>query len=51
LLQAIRVKLPFLIGLTADERKALPKLGDKSQPFIERAPDRLGWGQARSSSA
>lgn len=31
----IRQKLPFLIDLTADERRALPKLGDKSRAFVE----------------
>ena len=30
----IREKLPFLIDLTTAERVALPKLGDKTQPFV-----------------
>ena len=30
-------KLPFLLNLTADERLALPKPGDKSQAFIRKA--------------
>ena len=33
----IRQKLPFLIDLTSDERRALPKLGDKSRAFVEKA--------------
>ncbi|MBN3908554.1 MAG: hypothetical protein HWQ35_19035 [Nostoc sp. NMS1] len=33
----IREKLPFLIDLTTDERKALPKLGDKSRAFVSKA--------------
>ncbi|MBE9178486.1 hypothetical protein IQ268_07915 [Oculatella sp. LEGE 06141] len=27
----IKAKLPFLVDLTADERRALPKMGDKSR--------------------
>lgn len=30
-------KMPFLIDLGPDERKALPKLGDKSRAFVEKA--------------
>ncbi|MDZ8261866.1 hypothetical protein [Nostoc sp. ChiQUE01b] len=30
-------KLPFLIDLTTEERKALPKLGDKSRAFVSKA--------------
>ena len=30
----IREKLPFLIDLTADQRKALPKMGDKPALII-----------------
>jgi hypothetical protein len=33
----IKAKLPFLIDLTADDRKALPKLGDKSRAFVSKA--------------
>jgi hypothetical protein len=33
----IKEKLPFLIDLTADERKSLPKLGDKSRAFVIKA--------------
>jgi hypothetical protein len=33
----IKTKLPFLIDLTADERKALPKMGDKSRAFVSKA--------------
>jgi hypothetical protein len=33
----IREKLPFLIDLTVEERKALPKLGDKSRAFVTKA--------------
>jgi hypothetical protein len=33
----IREKLPFLVGLTIEERKSLPKLGDKSRAFVARA--------------
>ncbi|MFM7423802.1 MAG: hypothetical protein ACKO7W_02160 [Elainella sp.] len=33
----IRAKLPFLIDLTADDRKALPKMGDKSRAFVSKA--------------
>jgi hypothetical protein len=33
----IKEKLPFLIDLTANERKSLPKLGDKSRGFVIKA--------------
>ena len=33
----IREKLPFLIDLSADDRKALPKMGDKSRAFVSKA--------------
>jgi hypothetical protein len=33
----IREKLPFLIDLTTEERKSLPKLGDKSRAFVSKA--------------
>ncbi|MEH1924200.1 hypothetical protein [Nostoc sp.] len=37
LITTIREKLPFLIDLTTEERKALPKLGDKSRAFVSKA--------------
>jgi hypothetical protein len=33
----LKSKLPFLVDLTADERKALPKMGDKSRAFVTKA--------------
>jgi hypothetical protein len=33
----IKTKLPFLIDLTVEERKALPKMGDKSRAFVAQA--------------
>ena len=33
----IKAKLPFLVDLTLEERKALPKLGDKSRAFVGKA--------------
>jgi hypothetical protein len=33
----ISALLPFLIGLPPDERRAAPKMGDASVPFVERA--------------
>ena len=33
----IQQKLPFLIDLTVEERKALPKMGDKSRAFVSKA--------------
>jgi len=33
----IKEKLPFLIDLNANERKALPKMGDKSRAFVSKA--------------
>ncbi|MDZ7961751.1 MAG: hypothetical protein RMY34_28395 [Aulosira sp. DedQUE10] len=33
----IKEKLPFLIDLTNEERKALPKMGDKSRAFVSKA--------------
>ena len=33
----IKEKLPFLIDLNADERKTLPKMGDKSRAFVSKA--------------
>jgi hypothetical protein len=36
-ISTIRQKLPFLIDLSMEERKALPKLGDKSRAFVSKA--------------
>ena len=36
-INTIRTKLPFLIGLTPDERRDLPKMGDKSRAFVSQA--------------
>ena len=33
----IKAKLPFLTGLSAEECKALPKMGDKSRAFVSKA--------------
>jgi hypothetical protein len=33
----IKQKLPFLLDLTIEERKALPKMGDKSRAFVSKA--------------
>jgi hypothetical protein len=33
----IRQKLPFLLGLSPDERRTLPRLGDKSRAFVTKA--------------
>jgi hypothetical protein len=33
----IKDKLPFLIDLSTEERKSLPKLGDKSRAFVSKA--------------
>lgn len=33
----IKAKLPFLVDLSADDRKALPKMGDKSRAFVSKA--------------
>lgn len=33
----IKEKLPFLLDLSAEERKALPKMGDKSRAFVSKA--------------
>lgn len=34
---ALQQKLPFLVSLTADERRTMLKLGDKSQAFVQKA--------------
>jgi len=36
-IQTIRDSLPFLIDLTSDERRSLPKMGDKSRAFVDKA--------------
>ena len=36
-IQTIRQKLPFLIDLTPEERRTLPRIGDKSRGFVEQA--------------
>jgi hypothetical protein len=33
----IKAKLPFLIDLALEERKALPKMGDNSRAFVQKA--------------
>ena len=35
----IKQKLPFLIDLSPEERRALPKLGDKSRIFVSKAAE------------
>lgn len=37
ILETIRQKLPFLVGLTPIERRQIPKLGLKSQTFVVQA--------------
>jgi hypothetical protein len=37
ILNSAREKLPFLLDLTPEERNRLPKFGDKSQAFAEKA--------------
>lgn len=37
LIQQIEAKLQFLINLTPEERQALPKMGDKSVAFVQKA--------------
>jgi hypothetical protein len=34
---SIRAAMPFLVDLTTEDRKALPKLGDKSRAFVSKA--------------
>jgi hypothetical protein len=36
-INTIRTKLPFLIDLTIEERRFLPKMGDKSRAFVSQA--------------
>src|SRR5215207_3256656 len=35
--QTIRTKLPFLIDLTPEERRALPRMGDSGRGFVAKA--------------
>lgn len=37
LIQQITDKLPFLINLTQEERIQIPKMGDKTVAFVEKA--------------
>ncbi len=36
-INTIKEKLPFLIDLSSDDRKTLPKMGDKSRAFVSKA--------------
>ena len=36
-IETIRTKLPFLIDLTPEQRRALPKMGDRSRAFVGKA--------------
>jgi hypothetical protein len=36
-INTIRQKLPFLIDLSPEERKSLPKMGDRSRAFVSQA--------------
>jgi hypothetical protein len=36
-ISTIKEKLPFLVDLSNEERKALPKMGDKSRAFVSKA--------------
>ena len=36
-LKTIRQKLPFLLDLTLEERRSLPRMGDKSRAFVTQA--------------
>lgn len=37
----IKEKLPFLVDLTLEQRKSLPKMGDKSRAFVSKAMEVL----------
>jgi hypothetical protein len=37
LLTTLKEKLPFLVSLTTEQRKALPKMGDRNLPFVKKA--------------
>lgn len=36
-ISTIKEKLPFLVDLSSDDRKTLPKMGDKSRAFVSKA--------------
>lgn len=36
-IETINQKLPFLVSLTPDEKRSLPKMGDKTRSFVEKA--------------
>jgi hypothetical protein len=36
-IETIRTKLPFLIDLSPEQRRSLPKMGDKSRAFVSKA--------------
>lgn len=38
-LDTVRQKLPFLVDLSPDERRGLPRFGDKSVAFVRRAAE------------
>jgi hypothetical protein len=38
-LDTIREKLPFLVTMTAEERRKLAKLGDKTRAFVEKSAE------------
>lgn len=38
-LKTVREKLPFLIGLTPNQRRGLVRMGDKSRAFVEQSLD------------
>ena len=38
-INTIREKLPFLIDLTPEDKRTLPKMGDKSRAFVSQALD------------
>jgi hypothetical protein len=36
-IETIRQKLPFLVGLSPEQRRSLPKMGDRSRAFVSKA--------------
>lgn len=36
-IETIRTKLPFLVDLTPEQRRSLPKMGDRSRSFVAKA--------------
>ncbi|MGB3693730.1 MAG: hypothetical protein WBG70_08410 [Spirulinaceae cyanobacterium] len=38
-IKTIREKLPFLVNLEPEERRSLPKMGDKSRAFVKKAAE------------